>query len=136
MGPIAVRIDIARTIDRQRDRANVRMAVLDALQHAGTFWDDSQIVWLLSTSHGTQVKGDVKVQLDDESSPTLSAVSPHDGTQADSTSSSTWGPFEKAVEASRSDKSLAGVGFVFTADDLYSGVDFHKSLDAAGHIKP
>ena len=48
MGPIAIRIDIAPPDDRRRDCDNVQKAVLDALQHAGVFWDDSQVVWLLS----------------------------------------------------------------------------------------
>ncbi len=40
MGPIAIRIDIAPPDDRRRDCDNVQKAVLDALQHAGVFWDD------------------------------------------------------------------------------------------------
>jgi putative DNA primase/helicase len=67
---------------------------------------------------------------------TKAPVSPHDGSLADSTSGNTWGTFEDAVEACQRDGSLAGVGFVFTADDPYCGVDLDNSIDAEGNIKP
>ena len=67
---------------------------------------------------------------------TKAPVSPHDGSLADSTSGKTWGTFDDAVEACREDSSLAGVGFVFTADDPYCGVDLDNSIDADGNIKP
>jgi len=67
---------------------------------------------------------------------TKAPVSPHDGSLADSTSPKTWGTFDDAVEACQGDSSLAGVGFVFTADDPYCGVDLDDSIDADGNIKP
>lgn len=67
---------------------------------------------------------------------TKAPVSPHDGSLADSTSGKTWGTFDDAFEACREDSSLAGVGFVFTADDPYCGVDLDNSIDADGNIKP
>ena len=63
---------------------------------------------------------------------TKAPVSPHDGSLADSTSPKTWGTFDDAVEACQGDSSLAGVGFVFTADDPYCGVDLDNSIDADG----
>ncbi len=72
MGPIAIRIDIAPPDDRRRDCDNVQKAVLDALQHAGVFWDDSQVVWLLSIKHESRPSGGIRVQLDDAASQTLS----------------------------------------------------------------
>jgi len=48
MGPLAVRIEVHPPDNRRRDADNVQKSVLDALQHAGVFWDDSQVVWLLS----------------------------------------------------------------------------------------
>jgi Holliday junction resolvase RusA-like endonuclease len=42
------------------------------LQHAGVFWDDSQVVWLLSIKHESQPKGQIKVQIVDAESQTLS----------------------------------------------------------------
>lgn len=65
MGKLAVRIEISPPDDRRRDCDNVQKAVLDALQHAGVFWDDSQVVWLLSIKHDQQAGGRVKVKLDD-----------------------------------------------------------------------
>ncbi len=67
---------------------------------------------------------------------TKAPVSPHDGSLADSTSGKTWGTFDDAFEACREDSSLAGVGFVFTADDPYCGVDLDNSIYADGNIKP
>lgn len=74
LGKLAVRIDIAPPDDRRRDCDNVQKAVLDALQHAGVFWDDSQIVWLLSIKCEPQVAGFVKVKLDDFSNRTTSTL--------------------------------------------------------------
>ncbi len=71
-GSLAIRIDITPPDDRRRDCDNVQKAVLDALQHAGAFWDDSQVVWLLSIKHDSQPTGTVKVQLEDASSLSLS----------------------------------------------------------------
>ena len=67
---------------------------------------------------------------------TKAPVSPHDGSLADSTSEKTWGSFDQAVEACRKDSSLAGIGFVFSADDPYCGVDLDNSIDADGNLKP
>jgi len=72
MGPLAIRIDITPPDDRRRDCDNVQKAVLDALQHAGAFWDDSQVVWLLSIKHESQPSGTIKVQLGDVTSQRLS----------------------------------------------------------------
>jgi len=61
---------------------------------------------------------------------TKAPVNPHSGGLADSTDSSTWGTFQQATDACRQDGGLAGVGFVFTADDPYCGVDLDDCLDA------
>jgi crossover junction endodeoxyribonuclease RusA len=74
MGPLAIRIDVSPPDDRRRDCDNVQKAVLDALQHAGAFWDDSQVVWLLTIKHGSQVEGRVKVRIDDAESHSLSTL--------------------------------------------------------------
>lgn len=47
-GPLAVRIEMYPPDKRRRDCDNVQKAVLDALQQGGLFWDDSQVVWLLT----------------------------------------------------------------------------------------
>ena len=72
MGPLAIRIDITPPDDRRRDCDNVQKAVLDALQHAGAFWDDSQVVWLLSIKHESHPSGTIRVQLSDAAAQTLS----------------------------------------------------------------
>lgn len=72
MGPLAIRIDITPPDDRRRDADNVQKSVLDALQHAGAFWDDSQVVWLLSIKHESRPSGTIRVQLSDAASQTLS----------------------------------------------------------------
>ena len=74
MGKLAVRIEIAPPDDRRRDCDNVQKAVLDALQNAGLFWDDSQVVWLLSIKCEQQAKGGVKVKLDDFSLQSTSTL--------------------------------------------------------------
>ncbi|MDZ4848402.1 MAG: RusA family crossover junction endodeoxyribonuclease [Pirellulaceae bacterium] len=56
MGPLAVRIEISPPDQRRRDCDNAQKTILDALQNGGAFWDDSQIVWLL-TIKSAQVSG-------------------------------------------------------------------------------
>ena len=73
-GPLAIRIEIHPPDDRRRDCDNVQKAVLDAMQHAGLFWDDSQVVWLLSIKHTSQAKGGVIVRIDDASAKSLLAL--------------------------------------------------------------
>ncbi len=69
--------------------------------------------------------------------PTKAPVNPHDGSLASSTDATTWGTFAQAIEACRRNSALAGVGFVFTADDPYCGVDLDDSLDeSTGELKP
>ena len=62
-------------------------------------------------------------------------INPHTGHNAKSTDPATWGAFAEAVAAVKRYK-LAGVGFVFSADDPYSGVDLDDCIDAAGELAP
>jgi len=55
-------------------------------------------------------------------------VNPTTGTPADSTDPATWTTFDEALRAYESD-SLAGVGFVFTRDGGFCGVDLDNALD-------
>jgi len=73
MGPLAVRIEVHPPDNRRRDVDNVQKSVLDALQHAGVFWDDSQVVWLLTIKHPSRADGSVQVRIDDVSEQSLSA---------------------------------------------------------------
>ena len=69
--------------------------------------------------------------------PTKAPINPHNGNLAASTDAATWGSFAEAIEACRHDASLAGVGFVFTPDDPYCGVDLDDCVDpATGQLKP
>jgi hypothetical protein len=61
--------------------------------------------------------------------PTKTPINPHTGEFASSTNASTWGTFDEAIAACRQDAGLAGVGFVFTADDPYCGVDLDDCRD-------
>ncbi len=69
--------------------------------------------------------------------PTKAPINPRDGSLASSTDPSSWGTFSEAIDACRRNSALAGVGFVFTADDPYCGVDLDDSLDeSTGELKP
>jgi crossover junction endodeoxyribonuclease RusA len=72
MGALSVHIDIFPPDNRRRDIDNCFKSVLDALQHAGVFWDDSQIIVLHAVKHPTAQEGHVVVgihELEDESPP-------------------------------------------------------------------
>lgn len=69
--------------------------------------------------------------------PTKPPISAHTGTYASSTDPRTWATFEKAVGVARHNAQIAGIGFVFTGDDPYVGVDFDKCRDReTGEIEP
>ena len=68
--------------------------------------------------------------------PTKAPVNPLTGGLADSTDPSTWATFQQAVAACQQRPGLAGVGFVFTPDDPYCGVDLDDCIDPeTGQIK-
>lgn len=50
------------------------------------------------------------------------------GKAASSTDASTWVPFDDAVAATRRFASIAGVGFVFTPDDPFCGIDLDECI--------
>jgi putative DNA primase/helicase len=58
------------------------------------------------------------------------------GGRASSTNPKTWAPFEAAI-AYAEEHSMPGVGFVFTEDDPFAGIDIDKCRDAeSGEIEP
>lgn len=60
--------------------------------------------------------------------PTKVPYSPATGHKASTTDPGTWGSYEQAVWAAAS-RGHAGVGFVFSADDPYVGVDLDHCRD-------
>lgn len=63
MGALNVHIDIFPPDKRRRDIDNCFKSVLDALQHAGVFWDDSQIIVLHAVKHPSAQDGYVIVEI-------------------------------------------------------------------------
>jgi len=63
MGPLHIHIDIFPPDKRRRDIDNCFKSVLDALQHAGVFWDDSQIIVLHAVKYPAAKDGCVVVKI-------------------------------------------------------------------------
>lgn len=57
------------------------------------------------------------------------------GRKASSTDPATWATYEQAT-AARSRRHHAGVGYVFSADDPYTGIDLDDCIDDAGDVAP
>lgn len=55
--------------------------------------------------------------------------------KASSTDPQSWATFEQATEAANR-RADAGIGFVFTADDPYTGIDLDDCIDDAGQVAP
>lgn len=62
-GPLAVEIKVSAPDRRRRDLDNVLKALLDAMQHANVYVDDSQVVWLLVEKHPPRDGGSVQVTI-------------------------------------------------------------------------
>ncbi len=74
---------------------------------------------------------------DRDGKPTKVPYIPGTSRGASSTAARDWRTFDNAMVAFESDSSLAGVGFVFSADDPYCGVDIDDCRDAdSGDIAP
>lgn len=73
---------------------------------------------------------------DRKGKPTKVPYSPVTGRRADTTDPGTWGTLAQAVEHAHS-HGLAGIGFVFAADDPYVGIDLDDCLDPqTGQLVP
>ena len=61
---------------------------------------------------------------------------PTERREASSTDPTTWGTFDQAVTACKESEGLAGVGFVFSADDPFAGIDLDNCIDtSSGEVK-
>lgn len=68
--------------------------------------------------------------------PTKIPYSPSTGTRARSDDPNTWGGLAEARQAAQ-EKGHEGIGFVFTAEDSFSGVDLDRCVDReTGQIEP
>jgi crossover junction endodeoxyribonuclease RusA len=67
MGPLAIRIDLYPPDHRRRDCDNAQKVILDALQQGGVFWDDSQVLWLLTVKHSPVTTGQARVVIQEYS---------------------------------------------------------------------
>ena len=63
-----------------------------------------------------------------EGKPTKVPISPHNGRNASVTDATTWGIFDEAFSSMQTFKA-DGLGFVFTKNDPYTGVDLDKCID-------
>lgn len=55
---------------------------------------------------------------------------------ADSTDPATWGGFDALLQAYLNGPDFDGIGFVFSADDPFAGIDLDRCLQADGTMKP
>ncbi len=61
-------------------------------------------------------------------------MNPNTGYNAKSNKSETWGSFEIAVKRALN-RNLGGVGFVFSKDDPYVGIDLDKCISDDGEVE-
>jgi hypothetical protein len=61
-------------------------------------------------------------------------ISPKTGYQASSIDPRDWASFEAAMKRFQGDPVLAGIGFIFTPDDCFTGIDLDRCLDEAGNF--
>ena len=56
-------------------------------------------------------------------------INPKSGAFASTTKPSTWTSFAQALQRFQTNDGLSGIGFVFTAEDPYAGIDLDRCLD-------
>ena len=82
LGPLAVRLELQPPDNRRRDCDNAQKPILDALQQAGLFFDDSQIVWLLTVKESAAPGGRVVARVHSfEDGPLPEGFSRYDHTE-------------------------------------------------------
>lgn len=60
--------------------------------------------------------------------PTKLPINPLTGAAASVSNPATWGTFEQAIKGRHSFRGMAGVGFVFAADDPFAGIDLDNCV--------
>jgi primase-polymerase (primpol)-like protein len=71
-----------------------------------------------------------------KSKPAKVPINPHTGRTAKVTDSRTWGTFDRAAALAH-EQQLAGIGYVFAAEDPYCGIDLDRCIDpASGRLDP
>lgn len=80
------------------------------------------VVWLYESREG-------------EKKPTKVPYNARTGRRADSTDPRTWSTFDEALAAYEQDD-WAGIGYVLSTDDPYTGVDLDHAIDSNGKVKP
>jgi len=66
--------------------------------------------------------------------PTKEPINPKNGLLAKTNDPSTWSDFDTAWNRFQSSSGLSGIGFVFTADDPFAGVDLDDCLNESGDL--
>ena len=66
--------------------------------------------------------------------PTKVPADPRTGKHASFTNPATWARFDNAVAAWRANDRYAGVGFVFSSDDPFAGIDLDGCIDGSGDL--
>ncbi|TWT89144.1 hypothetical protein [Neorhodopirellula pilleata] len=61
-------------------------------------------------------------------------ISPKTGYQASSIDPCDWSSFKAAMKQFQDDPVLAGIGFIFTPDDCFTGIDLDRCLDESGNF--
>jgi hypothetical protein len=73
-----------------------------------------------------------KTALTDAGKPTKIPVNPWTGSTAEVDNPATWGTFEQAVSIARNyPQAVSGIGFVFTDNDPFAGIDLDSPYDPA-----
>lgn len=66
--------------------------------------------------------------------PTKCPMNAHTGRRADSTDPSTWASFDEALAAWQANEHYAGIGFVFSPNDPFTGIDLDGCIDDNGDL--
>ena len=63
------------------------------------------------------------------------SVTPNQYYRAKSNNKDTWGSFDEALQATRTSEKKLGLGFVFSKDDNFIGIDLDNCFEPGGKLK-